>query len=170
MTNVVCNRFHPFNFGMIAPGNHLDLDSLRAAPPARYRSVVRKFGICRGKPGRRTTLSFRTSAHTGVGISIEFRTIYRHPFVGDGFPVPRNSETCMGRDGKPVPYDAFTVGPPNSNLSVFCFPVAEWKIPGKSKGYLLALTGVYPSCGSAYSSSYRRERSRRVMPRASLGR
>ena len=40
MTNVVCNRFHPFNFGMIAPGNHLDLDSLRAAPPARYRSIV----------------------------------------------------------------------------------------------------------------------------------
>ena len=105
VTNVVCNRFHPFNFGMIAPGNHLDLDSLRAAPPARYRSVVRKFGICRGKPGRRTTLSFRTSAHTGVGISIEFRTIYRHPFVGDGFPVPRNSETCMGRDGRPVPYE-----------------------------------------------------------------
>ena len=53
----------------------------------------------------------------GVGIPIEFRAIYRHPFVGDGFPVPRNSETCMGRDGKPVPYDAFTVGPPNSNLS-----------------------------------------------------
>ena len=26
----------------------------------------------------RTTLSFRTSAHTGVGISIEFRAAYRH--------------------------------------------------------------------------------------------
>ena len=65
----------------------------------------------------RTTLSFRTSAHTGVGIPIEFRAIYRHPFVGDGFPVPRNSETCLGRDGKPVPYDAFTVGPTNSNFS-----------------------------------------------------
>ncbi|MDD7674750.1 MAG: hypothetical protein PUJ12_08260, partial [Oscillospiraceae bacterium] len=102
MTNVVCNRSHPFNFGMIAPGNHLDLgqhrimgqgdsardfdtsesmknagildvfpnfntarlgqkirrspqyplcgaalDSLRAAPPARYRSVVRQIGIWR---------------------------------------------------------------------------------------------------------------------------
>ena len=47
VTNVVCNRFHPFNFGMIAPGNHLDLDSLRAAPPARYRSVARQIGICR---------------------------------------------------------------------------------------------------------------------------
>ena len=45
VTNVVCNRFHPFNFGMIAPGNHLDLDSLRAAPPARYRFVVRQIGI-----------------------------------------------------------------------------------------------------------------------------
>ena len=52
----------------------------------------------------------------GVGIPIEFRTIYRHPFVGDGFPVPRNSENCMGRDGKPVPYDAFTVGPTNSQF------------------------------------------------------
>ena len=30
---------------MIAPGNHLDLDSLRAAPPARYRFVVRQIGI-----------------------------------------------------------------------------------------------------------------------------
>ena len=47
VTNVVCNRFHPFNFGMIAPGNHLDLDSLRAAPPARYRSVALQIGICR---------------------------------------------------------------------------------------------------------------------------
>ena len=47
MTNVVCNRFHPFNFGMIAPGNHLDLDSLRAAPPARYRSMVQKIGFWR---------------------------------------------------------------------------------------------------------------------------
>ena len=53
---------------------------------------------------------------TDLGISIEFRTIYRHPFVGDGSPVPRNSETCMVRDGKPVPYDAFSVGSPNSNL------------------------------------------------------
>ena len=53
----------------------------------------------------------------GVGLPIEFRAIYRHPFVGDGFPVPRNSETCLGRDGKPVPYDAFTVGPTNSNFS-----------------------------------------------------
>ena len=47
VTSVICNRSHPFNFGMIAPGNHLDLDSLRAAPPARYRSVARQIGICR---------------------------------------------------------------------------------------------------------------------------
>ena len=102
MTNVVCDRSHPFNFGMIAPGNHLDLgqhrtmgtagfggsfapivqyekweihpvfphfsyfrlcqnlspnllaplcgaalDSLRAAPPARYRSMVQKIGFWR---------------------------------------------------------------------------------------------------------------------------
>ena len=44
VTGVVCNRSQPFNLGMIAPGNHLDLDSLRAAPPARYRSVVRQIG------------------------------------------------------------------------------------------------------------------------------
>ena len=25
-------------------------------------------------------------------------------FVGDGFPVPPNSQTHIGRDGKPVPY------------------------------------------------------------------
>ena len=53
---------------------------------------------------------------TGVAISIEFKIAHRHPFVGDGFPVPRNSETRMGRDGKPVPYDAFTVGPTNSQF------------------------------------------------------
>ena len=40
-------------------------------------------------------------------------------FVGDGFPVPRNSQTHMGRDGKPVPYEAFTIGPSNSNLTHF---------------------------------------------------
>ena len=77
-----------------------------------------QIGICRGERTPEQHCHLRTSAHYFVGISIEFRTIYRHPFVGDGFPVPRNLETCMGRDGKPVPYDAFTVGPPNSNLSL----------------------------------------------------
>ena len=47
VTSMICNRSHPFNFGMIAPGNHLDLDSLRAAPPARYRSVALQIGIYR---------------------------------------------------------------------------------------------------------------------------
>ena len=48
----------------------------------------RQSGIYRGKTGHRTTLSFRTSAHTGVGISIKFRATYRHtdrsfiPFSG----------------------------------------------------------------------------------------
>ena len=37
----MCNRSFPLNLGMIAPGNHWDFDSLRAAPPARYRSMVR---------------------------------------------------------------------------------------------------------------------------------
>ena len=37
----MCRRSFPFNLGMIAPGNHTDFDSLRAAPPARYRFMVR---------------------------------------------------------------------------------------------------------------------------------
>ena len=40
VTNLVYNRFCPFNFGMIATGNHQDFDSLRAAPPARYRFIL----------------------------------------------------------------------------------------------------------------------------------
>ena len=37
------------------------------------------------------------------------RTIPAGPYgiVGDGFPVPRNSEICMGWDGKPVPYEVW---------------------------------------------------------------
>ena len=35
----------------------------------------------------------------------------------------------MGRDGKPVPYDAFTVGPPNSNFSA---PKKKGAAGGKS--------------------------------------
>ena len=40
VTNLVYNRFCPFNFGMIATGNHQDFDSLRAAPHARYRTIL----------------------------------------------------------------------------------------------------------------------------------
>ena len=74
--------------------------------PWRAYAAMRKTGICWGKSALRTTLSFRTSPPTGVGISIDFRALYRHPFVGDGFPVPWNLKTRMGWDGKPVPYDA----------------------------------------------------------------
>ena len=78
------------------------------------RTGTDKLGICRAvRTGHSEPVRF-----PGVGISIEFRAIYRHPFVGNGFPVPRNSETCLGRDGEPVPYDAFTVGPSNSILSL----------------------------------------------------
>ena len=48
----------------------------------------------------RTTLSFRTSAHTGVGISIEFQIIHRHtncsilPFPGI---LPRKIVLLFGR-------------------------------------------------------------------------
>ena len=90
----------------------------------------------------RQNVSFRTSAYTGVGISIEFQTIYRHPFVGDGFPVPRNSETCMGRDGKPVPYDAFTVGPTNSQFVY---------LPSKTGMHIILylISYIFPSCISS---------------------
>ena len=47
---------------MIATGNHEDFDSLRAAPPARYRFVVWQIG---NLPNSR---SLRASAHTGVAI------------------------------------------------------------------------------------------------------
>ena len=52
----------------------------------------------------RQNVSFRTSAHTGVGISIEFRAIYRHPFVGDGFPVPPEFRDLYGagRETRPL--------------------------------------------------------------------
>ena len=74
-------------------------------PPALVRGVV---------PVRLSGTGGSTHSPHGI----EFRTIYRHPFVGDGFPVPRNPETCLGRDGKPVPYDAFTVGPTNSSFTI----------------------------------------------------
>ena len=79
-----------------------------ALPPAFMRGVV---------PVRLSGTGGSTHSPHGI----EFRTIYRHPFVGDGFPVPRNPETCLGRDGKPVPYDAFTVGPSNSHFPASCF-------------------------------------------------
>ena len=57
-----------------------------------FAQQVYKFEICRGKSGHRTTLSFRTSAHAGVGISVEFRAAYRHTdrsfcFVSPNMPV-----------------------------------------------------------------------------------
>ena len=58
----------------------------------------------------------RTSAPASVGISIEISDYLSSSIRRGRVPVPRNSETCMGRDGKPVPYDAFTVGPTNSQF------------------------------------------------------
>ena len=44
VTNVVCNRFHPFNFGMIAPGNHLGLHRIiRQGSSARDFVPVQSF-------------------------------------------------------------------------------------------------------------------------------
>ena len=85
--------------GGIPPGDkNLKKGQLKGIAPgmgSRYNRICisaertkRKIGICRGKTGHRTTLSFRTSAHTGVGISIEFQAAYRHtvrsilPFSG----------------------------------------------------------------------------------------
>ena len=99
VTSVICIRSHPDPLGIVLWRGKLEFVEVSACTEQHCH--------------------LRTSAHYFVGISIEFRTIYRHPFVGDGFPVPRNLETCMGRDGKPVPYDAFTVGPSNSNLSLY---------------------------------------------------
>ena len=58
VTSVVCNRSQPDPLGIVL--------------------LCGKIGICGGKTGHRTTLSFRTSAHTGVGISIEFWAVHRH--------------------------------------------------------------------------------------------
>ena len=44
----------------------------------RLNAAARQLGICRGKERPRTTRSFRTSAHAGVGISIEFQASHRH--------------------------------------------------------------------------------------------
>ena len=56
----------------------VDNGQLKCKVPIGFMRKCGKLGICRGKSGHRTTLSFRTSAHTGVGISIEFRATYRH--------------------------------------------------------------------------------------------
>ena len=79
----------------------------------------------------------------------KFRTIYRHPFVGDGFPVPRNSETCMGRDGKPVPYDAFAVGPTNSQFLSQLFSADNLK-PRLFGQAPYGQSGVFSSAKSVY--------------------
>ena len=64
----------------------------------------------------RQNVSFRTSAHYFRG-NLHRISDYLSSSIRRGrVPVPRNSETCMGRDGKPVPYDAFTVGPTNSQF------------------------------------------------------
>ena len=67
------------------------------------RTGTDKLGICRAvRTGHSEPFRF-----PGVGISIEFRAIYRHPFVGNGFPVPRSSETCLGRDLETRPLRCF---------------------------------------------------------------
>ena len=70
------------------PGRAQDMCSRFCPDPLGIVLWFDKLGICRGEHAPRTTLSFRTSAHTGVGISIEFQIIHRHtdcsilPFPG----------------------------------------------------------------------------------------
>ena len=100
MTNLVCGRFCPDPLGIV-----LWFDKLEFAEVSTPR----------------TTLSFRTSAHTGVGISIEFRVSYRHtdrsfaPFSGI---CPRGMVLLSRR--LPRQFEnwlAMTGNSPNSNLS-----------------------------------------------------
>ena len=125
----VDKRFNQMSFSFSSP-----LFCCRV-PGARHRvfccclgflQAARQIGICRGERTPRTTLSFRTSAHTGVGISIEFQATYRHTgcsFVPFSGILPR--EVVRLTEGLPhhlrglVRNDREFDRPPNFNLS-FC--------------------------------------------------
>ena len=88
-TNCMENRsVSPFLISLAAldsfpPGEAI---ALRASAPNSNMSVcllkpITLIGICRGERTPRTTLSFRTSSQTGVGISIEFQAAHRHTGV-----------------------------------------------------------------------------------------
>ncbi len=102
VTNVVCFRSQPDPLGIVLRFGKLDFAE-GSAP--------------------QTTPSFRTSAHAGVGISIEFQTAYRHtvssslPFSG---VYPREVVLLFGRLPRQCALlyrnDRKFDGPPNSNL------------------------------------------------------
>ena len=62
-------------------------DASRLLAPRACEGVVEPGGV-RITSHIPVFMSLRTSAPASVAISIEFRENERHPFVGDGFPVP----------------------------------------------------------------------------------
>ena len=87
-------------------------------------AAAQQIGNLQRKVRPRTTLSFRTSAHTGVGISIKFRAVYRHtdcfilPFPGI---LPRRIVLLSGRlPRQSADWLAMTGNSTNSNLSFCC--------------------------------------------------
>ena len=66
-----------------------------------FTQLPDKLGICRGERTPRTTLSFRTSPQTGVGISIEFWAAHRHT-VCSFCTVSRNSSTKSGTSNQGI--------------------------------------------------------------------
>ena len=102
VTNVVCFRSQPDPLGIVLRFGKLDFAE-GSAP--------------------QTTPSFRTSAHAGVGISIEFQTAYRHtvssslPFSG---VYPREVVLLFGRLPRQCAHWLAMTrsdGTPNSNSS-----------------------------------------------------
>ena len=91
----------------------------------RINAAAGQIGICIGKPGHRTTLSFRTSPQTGVGISIELQATNRHtgrsilPFSD---VHPRKVALLTGRlprqESELARNDRKVGNPPNSNSSL----------------------------------------------------
>ena len=93
-----------------------------AIPAERWYNMEKDVENCRtgtdkiGNLSGRQNRSFRTSPLSWCG-NLHRISGYLSSSIRRGrSPVPRNSETCLGWDGKPVPYDAFTVGPSNSIL------------------------------------------------------
>ena len=97
------NRFFPFNLGMIAPGNHWDFDSLRAAPPARCRSMVHASVRNASLPPALVRGVVRV-AHTGTGGSPYNRlhlqdSCHSEPVLKLVWESPSSLRTRSSKDG-----------------------------------------------------------------------
>ena len=135
---------------------HSSLFTASPNPLGRFSCLLREanasptplqIGDLQRKVRPRTTLSFRTSAHSGVGISIKFRAVYRHtdhsfaPFSGI-----HPGEVVLLSGGLPrqcAHWLAMTGNSANSILSVF--RVKPWRFPRKG---FSALSG--PACRWGY--------------------